>query len=364
MSMKIAIMGPAPPYRGGISLFALMLARAFKELGHEALFINFEVQYPALLFPGKGQLDKSLNASEFANHRIIIPWLPSSWNQTIHLLLREKPDVIIVSWFLPFFAPAYGYILRKLPKMPKVILAHNISAHEKWALADKLMQYAFEPASKIVVLSKSTLAELHKKVPLFISRRGVLGFHPCYDCYVQNVGNPKKGNVLLFFGLIKPYKGLDVLLEAMPLILKSVPDTKLVVAGEVYGNVSVYLQQIQELGIANAVETHFRYISDPEIAHFFNQASLCVLPYKTASQSGVIATSYSFGVPVLATRVGGLGEYVLDGETGYLVPPLNKQKMAETIINHLQTKPDFSQAIDTYTRLYSWKALAELMIAP
>jgi len=106
--MKIAIMGPAPPYRGGISLFALMLARAYKEMGHEVIFYNFKLQYPALMFPGKGQLDNKLNTREFVNHRLIIPWLPVTWNRTIHSLLKEKPDMIIVSWFLPFFAPTYG----------------------------------------------------------------------------------------------------------------------------------------------------------------------------------------------------------------------------------------------------------------
>jgi len=361
--MKIAIMGPAPPYRGGISLFALMLARAYKKMGHEVIFYNFKLQYPALMFPGKGQLDNKLNTREFVNHRLIIPWLPVTWNRTIHSLLKEKPDMIIVSWFLPFFAPTYGYILRKLPRIPKVILAHNISSHEKWAFGDKLMHYALAPATKVVVLSKSTLAELHTKVPLFIARRGVVGFHPCYDCYTQSPMKTTKGNTLLFFGLIKPDKGLDTLLEAMPLVLKSVPDAVLIIAGEVYGDSKSYVQQIHTLGTTHAVQTHFRYISDPEIAHFFNEASLCVLPYKSASQSGVIATSYSFGVPVLASNVGGLGEYIIDGETGYLVPPENKQKLAEAIIKHLQTQPDFSEAIDAYTKRYSWKALAELIIA-
>lgn len=361
--MKIAFLGPAPPYRGGISLFALMLARAMQGLGHEVVFYNFLRQYPKLLFPGKEQFDSALATSEFSNIRSLTPWLPFSWWRTAQHINSFKPDIILVSWFLPFFAPAYGWILRHTIKVPKVILAHNVAAHENWAFALQLMLYTFKPASKIVLLSKATLFELQQKAPLSISKRGVLGFHPSYDCYAS-VKHRQEAKTLLFFGLIKPYKGLDILLSAMPLVLAKLPEAKLVIAGEVYGDSTLYEKQIQALGINHALSTHFRYISDPEISAFFAQASLCILPYKSASQSGVIATSYSFGVPVLASDVGGLGEYVLPGKTGYLVPPENPEMLASAIITHLQNNPDLSSGIAEYCTHHSWKSLAELVLQP
>lgn len=361
--MRIAILGPAPPYRGGISLFALMLARAWREGGHEVAFFNFKYQYPKLLFPGKDQFDSSLDASEFPNYRILTPWLPHSWLLTAKAIRDYKADLVVVSWFLPFFAPAYGTILRCLSPTRKVILAHNVSAHEKWALADKLMHFVFAKADNIVTLSNSTLIELKAKLPLNISKQGILGFHPIYDCYAPSQGtDSSKPHNLLFFGLIKPYKGLDVLLDAMPLVLSEFPDAKLVIAGEVYGDSGPYQKQIEELRISHAVETNFRYVSEPEISAFFGKANLCVLPYKSASQSGVIATSYSFGVPVLASDVGGLGEYIIPGETGNLVKPNDPVALAEGIISHFKQAKDMRPAIMQYNRQHSWNALAELII--
>ena len=360
--MKIALLGPAPPFRGGISLFALSLARAYKDLGHNVEFFNFKQQYPQMLFPGKGQFDQALSPNEFVNHRTLVPWLPKTWQETVHQIKLYLPEIIIVSWFLPYFAPAFGYILRHLSNTKIVILAHNITSHESWLGEKQFLQYVFKPATKIVTLSKATLDELHHKLPLYISKKGVLGYHPCYDMYNDFSTNSRKENILLFFGLIKPYKGLDVLLQALPEVINFFPDVKLIIAGEVYGKSSIYTELIQKLGIENNVDCHFHYISDPEISHFYNSSCLCVLPYKSASQSGVIATSYSFGVPVLASNVGGLGEYVIEGKTGYLVPPDNPSALAEAIINHLQNKPDMSQAIDEYTKCYSWKGLAELLM--
>ena len=361
--MKIAILGPAPPFRGGISLFALKLARAWQEQGHEPAFFNFRSQYPRLLFPGKDQTDKALNKIEFPNFRILTPWLPLSWWRTAKAIKNYEAELIVVSWFLPFFAPTYGFILRCLPKITKVILAHNVAAHEKWFFAGFLRRFAFAPATRIVVLSQSCYHELKHLLPFSISRRGVLGFHPVNDLLKQDSGIAKLP-ILLFFGLIKPYKGLDVLLAALPLVLQKFPQAKLIIAGEVYGDSSGYLSQIRQLGIANSVQAHFRYISEPEITQFFNQASLCILPYKSASQSGVIATAYSLGIPVLASNVGGLGEYVIEGVTGYLVPPNDPNKLAAAIIRHLADNPDFSTGIKAFWQKYSWANLADLIIKP
>lgn len=365
--MKIAILGPAPPWRGGISLFALHLARAYRECGHEVRFFTFKSQYPALLFPGKEQLDPTLESRDIVTDRSLTPWLPWTWESTVSKLNLYRPDLVLVSWFLPFFAPAYAYILRRVKPTTKVILAHNVSAHESWPLADRLTYFVFSTADRIVVLSKASQAILDKKAPLHIARKAVIGFHPIYSHATQKSDvtmSQEKSKTLLFFGLIKPYKGLDVLLAAMPAVVKAIPTIKLLVAGEVYGDSSVYLNQIQSLGIANSVECHFRYISENEISGFFARAGLCVLPYKSASQSGVIATSYSFGVPALASEVGGLGEYVVPGETGYLVVPNSPAELAAAIIKHFCDAPDMRENIEAYCQKFSWQKLAELTLNP
>ncbi len=365
--MKICILGPAPPYRGGISLFALHLAKAYRDMGHEVRFISFRKQYPALLFPGKEQTDKALDSEGLIVMRSLTPWLPWTWEQTAGLIKGYAPDLIVVSWFLPYFAPAYGYILRRLTKTQKVILAHNVVAHENWALADWLTNFVFSAADRILVLSRASQKELNKKAPLRISRKAVLGFHPIYSHAGQNldrIPNPEKAKTLLFFGLIKPYKGLDVLLAAMPEVLKSLPEIKLLIAGEVYGDSSIYPDQIQSLGIGNNVESHLRYISETELGKFFARSGLCVLPYKSASQSGVIATSYSFGVPVLASDIGGLGEYIEAGKTGWLVKPNSPTELAKAIIKHFTETIDMQEDIKAYCQKLSWHSLAELSLKP
>lgn len=360
--MRIAIVGPAPPFRGGISLFALMLARAWKENGNEVAFFNFDQQYPKLLFPGKNQIDNSLDEHEFTNFRIITPWMPLSWKKAVDAIADYQPDRLVFSWFLPFFAPAYYFIMRKLSLSSKVILAHNVASHEKWLLGKLLSKAVFSQANAIVVLSKSSMNELSMMHPLSLYNKACLGFHPIYSNYADKAEeNSGACDTLLFFGLIKPYKGLDVLLDAMPRVLSAIPQLKLVIAGEVYGDKEAYIRQICDLGIQHAVDAHFRYISDDEVAQYFSRSSLCVLPYKSASQSGVIATSYSFGVPVLASDVGGLGEYIIPGKTGYLVKPNDPISLADAIISFYKQKPELKPAIMEYNKLHSWDSLASLI---
>ncbi len=361
--MKIAILGPAPPYRGGISLFALMLARTWAEAGHELCFFNFHQQYPKLLFPGKEQIDSSLDEREFPNQRVLTPWLPHTWVRTAQMIKQFKPDILVISWFIPFFAPAYAVIMKLLPNVRKVLLAHNISSHEKWLFMDKLTKLVFMHADEIVTLSRASMNEIKSVMPLSVYNKSILGFHPIYSCYSNKPAfDTSHGTKLLFFGLIKPYKGLDVLLDAMPLVLARFPQVKLQIAGEVYGEADMYLKQISDLGIGKSVELSLRYISEPEIQEIFGEATLCILPYKSASQSGVIATSYSFGVPVLVTDVGGLSEYVRHGETGYVVEANNPQKIAETIIGHLEKgASSMREAISKHNEQNSWQALCKII---
>jgi hypothetical protein len=203
--MKIALLGPAPPFRGGISLFASHLGNEFANQGHELCFFNFRQQYPPILFTaGKQTEDIKFN---HPTRRILTPYLPHTWAPTAKAINEFKPDITIVSWWLPFFGPAYAYILGRLKHGRKVILAHNVEPHEEWLGTRMLLRSVFSKADEIVVLSKSCLLELKRNLPSSIVRKAILGFHPIYDTYGGDTAKTNALPCILFFGMIKAYKG-------------------------------------------------------------------------------------------------------------------------------------------------------------
>lgn len=366
--MRIALLGPAPPFRGGITQFALMLAREYRSQGHEVTMFTFGRQYPKLLFPGGEQTTEFSDLDDLKVERVFTPYLPCTWGKAAKAISGWKPDAVIVSYFLPWFAPAYGWICRKLKQTRIIYLAHNIDFHEKWPGADLLSRWAFEPAKRIVVLSRACLADLKRKMPNRLAVRGELGFHPLYDCYAGE-GDPfaeqsAAGPTVLFFGLIKAYKGLDVLIKAVAMARREIQALKLLIAGEVYGPVEPYQRLIRELGLVDTVEAHYRYISDIEIGRFFRRSQVCVLPYKSATQSGVIATAYSFNLPVIASDVGGLSEYIEEEVTGLLVDPDDPAALAKALTRYFRDGlfEQFSRRIPDYKSRYNWDKLAELLV--
>ncbi len=365
---RIALLGPAPPFRGGISQFALMLAREFLREGHEVRMYTFKRQYPQLLFPGGEQTTTFSDIHDIPVERVFTPYLPHTWKNAVVSIRDFQPDLLITSYFLPWFAPSYAWIYKRLSDTRKICLAHNIDFHEKWPGADLLSQQFFKHCERIVLLSSACLNDLKRKMPVAISRKGLLGFHPIYDCYSSGwdkpVAVPPKQPTALFFGLIKAYKGLDVLLKALKQARRRIPELKLIIAGEVYGKADMYEHLIRELGLGEAVDARFHYITDSEIAAIFRQAQVCVLPYKSATQSGVIATAYSFQMPVIASDVGGLSEYVSAGDTGLLVPPNDPEALAASLIRYFEEDlhARMSARIPSYIEKFSWPKLAALIL--
>lgn len=366
--MKIAMLGPAPPFRGGISQFALMLAKEWLPSGHMVRMYTFTRQYPRLLFPGGSQTTEFRSVEGINIERVFAPYLPHTWPRAVQAIVSWQPDILIVSYFLPWFAPSYAWICQRCRKTRIVCLAHNIDFHEKWPGARFLTLLLLKLCDRIVVLSQASLQDLRNKSPSAIAARAVLGFHPLYDCYEAD---PRTVNLvhesqptMLFFGLIKPYKGLDILLQALKQAQASLPELKLIVAGEVYGKKEKYSRQIRQLGLVNAVETHFRYIGETEIASFFQRSQVCILPYKSATQSGVISTAYHFQVPVIVTDAGGLREYVEEGVTGLVVPASNVEALAAAIIRYFKQDSYslFKQNIPDYTHNMSWSRLSRLIL--
>lgn len=361
--MRIAFLGPAPPFRGGIANFAKHLANEYAKQGHEICFFNFSQQYPNLLFPADAQEDDTQPMHE--SLRILTPYLPHTWKKTVVAINKWQPERLIISWWIPFFALAYGYIARRVKDCHISILAHNIEPHEDWIGTRSLLRYAFEPADSVVVLSKSCLLDLKRYLPSRIVKRSVLGFHPIYDTHLGETQKINSDPCILFFGLIKEYKGLDILLEAMPIIRVAIPKIKLKIAGSIYGKEAPYREMIARFKLGDAVETDFRYISDEEVGTYFRQADLCILPYKTATQSGVIATAYSYDTPVVASNVGGLSEYVEDGVSGILVPPNDPPALAAAVIRFYGNEMlvPMQEAIRKYKEKNTWAELAKLILA-
>lgn len=366
---KIALLGPAPPLRGGISQFAVHLGHSLLESGCDVRMISFTKQYPDILFPSGDQNDPDALPSGITTIQAFAPYLPYTWGKAVRAIRDYAPEMLIVSYWLPFFAPSYAWILSRLRGIKIVFLAHNVVSHEKWPMGGALRDMALRKADKLVVLSQCCLQDVKESLPLHVVRNTVLGFHPIYDSYAEF--NPEQEVVksleftLLFFGLVKPYKGLDVLLKALKLLLDRGKQVRLIIAGDVYGNRREYDEMIETLQIGDWCECHFRYISDKEIGQFFRQTDLCVLPYKTATQSGVIATSYSFNVPVLASDVGGLSEYIIPEKTGFLVKPDDPVALADGIeaVMHRERTEAMAEDITHYKARYSWKALSELFLS-
>lgn len=367
-NQKIAFLGPAPPYRGGISQFAFRLAQEFQKSGNKVRMFTFEHQYPDLLFPGKGQTAEFSQSLDIDIEKVYTPYNPSTWSKAVKSIEAFAPDITIISYFLPWFAPSYAWICQHLISTRRICLAHNITFHEKWIGSNILSRQFFKHCDRIIVLSEACLQDLKNTMPEDIADRGLLGFHPIYDCYgespndldIESVEEP----TALFFGLIKPYKGLDVLIKALKQARIRIPELKLIIAGEVYGKEDKYISLIHQLHLEDAVETHFRYIQEREIKEFFQRSQVCVLPYKSATQSGVIATAYEFNVPVIASKVGGLSEYVKDDETGILVPPDNPEALAAALIRYFEEGLfyEMRKNIPSFKQQFSWQKLAEIIL--
>ena len=365
--MKITILGPAHPYRGGIAAFGERLAAELRKEGHEVDMVTFTLQYPSMLFPGKTQFTSTPAPEGIPIRRMMNSVNPASWIKTGRALCTEKPDIVIISFWMPFMAPCFGTIARLARKNGRTrvtALLHNLVPHEKRPGDNMLIKYFCKSVDNYVALSKSVLADIDKFDSV---RPRCFSPHPLYDNFGSPVSreeacrhtglDPQKCN-LLFFGLIRDYKGLDLLLKAYSQIKG---EAVLTVAGEFYGNQEKYHQLAKELGVDDKVIWRSEFIPDDEVKYCFCAADLIVQPYKTATQSGVTQIAYHFERPMLVTKVGGLAETVPDGKSGYAVDP-EPEAIAGAIDSFLSEKPDFSEGIKDEKRKYSWATMAESVL--
>jgi len=327
MKRKIIIVGPAWPLRGGIANFNEAMCRSLIDAGAEAQIVSFSLQYPSFLFPGKSQKENDTRPSPGLNiHAIINSVNPISWFKTARYINHQKPDYVIVRYWLPFMAAALGSILRMLDKNIAVIaLVDNAIPHEKRPGDKMLTQYFASAADGFVAMSKAVLNDLNQFTSSPYKR---FVPHPVYDIYGdkieksqarKNLGLKPEDKVILFFGFIRKYKGLQLLLNAMTDNRLKEMDVKLLVAGEFYDDAEPYIQQIKDSGISDRVILHDNFIPANQIANYFCGADLVAQTYLSATQSGVTQIAYHFGRPMLVTNVGGLSEIITHQQAGYVV---------------------------------------------
>jgi len=364
--MRIGFLGPSFPWRGGISQFAQTLAEKLADRGHRVFMFTFKSQYTKILFPGGNQLDDKAQPSSIETLRILTPYNPLTWKPTIKAINNWQPDVLICSYWIPLMAPAFGFILRRLKKVRTMYLLHNVKSHERWLFSSTLTKYALTVANDYLALSQISVEELKSLLPENKRKNIILLFHPVYQkSVVKNTNDDSSAKRLLFFGFVKPYKGLDILLKAVAIAGEKLPDLTLTIVGDVYGNKKVYYDLINELGISDRIKTVFEFISEDQIEKYFSECDVCVLPYRSATQSGVAELAFAYEVPVIATRVGGIEEQVIDGVNGLLTETENPQALADKIVDFFtrQDREKFKANIRAQNRLYSWDAFTDQLLA-
>jgi glycosyltransferase involved in cell wall biosynthesis len=371
----VVIIGPAHPLRGGLATFDERLATEFNRQGYKAIIYTFSLQYPGFLFPGTTQYSND-PPPENLDIRIRINSVnPINWIRVGNELKKLKPALIVVRYWLPFMGPCLGTILRRVRKNQTtkiVCIADNVLPHEK-RLGDKpFTRYFIKPVDGFVTMSEKVREDLK----LFNKQKPVLTVtHPLYDNFGEklpitearkHLGLPENIPIIIFFGFIRKYKGLDLLLDAMKLLKEDdhaiLKELKLLVAGEFYEKEQPYLDQITQNGITDNVILRTQFIADSEVKYYLSAADLLVQPYKNATQSGVTPLAYHFLVPMVVTNVGGLPAMVPDGIAGLVAEP-NPESIARKIKEMVINGPGkYVPAMLEERKKYSWDKLTSAIV--
>jgi glycosyltransferase involved in cell wall biosynthesis len=365
--MRICLVGPAYPYRGGISHFTHMLSRELRQ-SHDVQLINFSRLYPGWLFPGRTQYDESASSLRDESVRVVDSIDPRSWARAARAVLDFRADLVVLQWWQPFFAPAMRAIsarIRRRSNARIVFLCHNVLPHEARATDRALVKWGLKHAHGFVVQSREDGATLASLLPGAVV---VFTPMPVFDVFAGSTETREEarrtlgleGRVLLFFGLVRAYKGLATLLEAFARCGEQLHATLLIV-GEFYEDRQAYDEMLRALGIASRVRVVDRYIPNEEVGTYFRAADVVVLPYVTATQSAIVSTAFSFDRPVIVTRVGGLPDLVDDGVTGFVVAPQNPEELARAIERFYKegVGEEMGQAIRARADRFTWRRCAD-----
>lgn len=364
--MKIAIIGTAFPYRGGLANFNERLAYEMQKDGHQVSIYTFSLQYPDFIFPGKSQYSEDEPPQNLHIERVLSSVNPFSWISAGNKIKKQNYDLIVIGYWLPFMSLCLSTVANRIKsnKQSKIVsVVHNMIPHES-RVGDQFLSNLFvKNCHGFLALSSSVLQDINsfdKHKPKALSP------HPVYDNFGQSVskqeamaylGFDPKYKYILFFGLIRDYKGLDLLIEAMPLVKEK--NVRLIIAGEYYSNRDFYNDLLQKNGLKDSIIDVNGFVAQDEVKYYFCASDLVVQPYKSATQSGVTQIAYHFNKPMVVTNVGGLKEMCPDGKVGYVVEP-NAQEVGKGI-NQFFLDTDLKQMtknIIKEKKKYSWSKLS------
>jgi glycosyltransferase involved in cell wall biosynthesis len=366
--MRCVLIGPVYPYRGGIAHYTTRLAQAIRERSHNLLLISFKRQYPQWLFPGQSDKDPSHKPLEAERAWYWIDSLnPLTWLTTFGRIKGFEPDAIIMQWWTTFWAPVWFLLLnlnRFFLRRPVLIICHNVLPHEtsRWdpwlarlvlRRGTQFITQSAEEKRQLLTLIPGAQVEIHP-LPAFdmLARHRV-----CRQEARERLGLPQDQQVLLFFGIVREYKGLMDILLALPKIRERLGRVLLIVAGEFWDKQQPYLEMIQRLGIEDSVRIDGRYIPDEEVGIYFSAADLLVAPYRQVTGSAAVQMARGFGLPIVTTRIGGLAE-IADDATMYLVPPADPDALAAAASRYFEADPRVLPHESDLGDRFSWDHLA------
>lgn len=373
---KIVLIGPVYPYRGGISHYTGLMYRELSKK-YDVEMLSYKLQYPKFLFK-KEQRDYENDSFKIDGTNFMINTAnPFNIIRTANYIKRKNPDMVIIQWWHPYFAPCYFLLAKFMGKQNLTFVCHNVFPHERFPLDKKLTKITLKNGSHFIVHAKEEEAELKQIMP---NPDCQVTPHPSYNAFCfehrtkaqarEKLGLMPDEKVLLFFGFVRPYKGLKYLIDAMPKIRKSLGDIKLLVAGE-FGSAEekeVYVSQIKDLTVSNpelgaSIMIYDGYTPDREVEKYFAACDMVVLPYESATQSGIVQIAYGFGKPVTVTNVGGLPDVVSHNRTGYVVPPRDAAALADAIVRYFaeHKEAEFAENIAAEAYRFSWERMGEVV---
>ena len=367
-NMRFVIVGTAFPMRGGIAQYVALLYQTLIQAGHYVHVLSFKRQYPELFFPGKTQEDEGKELISIQSTPLLDSINPLTWIKAFLWLKKVRPDALVFKYWMPFFAPCYA-VLGGLAKwklgIRLIYICDNIIPHEKKPGEVLLTKLGLRFVDGFIAQSASVRRDLLSMRPdaLYMDIP-----HPVYTIFPEAISKTdarrklriSEKSVILYFGFIRAYKGLKYLIQAMPGILEKI-NVRCVICGEFYEGRDETFSLIHELGLDSHVTVEDRFTPNEMVNQFFCAADLVVLPYVTATQSGVVQVAYHYNRPVVVTRVGGLPEVVLEGKTGYVIPPENPAALQDAVLRYYKDEKttDFEAHIEKEKQKYSWERMGE-----
>lgn len=345
--MRICVVGPTYPYRGGIAHYTTLLVRHLRQAGHHASLYSFTRQYPRWLFPGKTDRDPSSAPLRVDCEYILDPINPLTWLKLFRRVRAESPDLLLLQWWVPYWTPCLATVaglVKRFTRIPIAIVCHNVMPHDAGVFDRRLALTVLRYGDALIVHSEQ---DRYRLLALLPKARVVKAYLPTYAGLAELQGGvdtaalrgqlnlPPGEPIMLFFGFVRPYKGLDYLIQALPRIRERVP-AHLLVVGEFWSSSEYYERFAEEFGVARHITFVNRYVPNEELHPYFDLADVVVLPYIAATQSAVVQLAFGFNKPVITTRVGGLHEVVHDGRNGLIVPSHDDVALADAVVRFYQ----------------------------